>query len=80
MEKQPVKFEVGKTYIYKFYGDRDVAVHCKITKRTAKTITFIDLDENKTFTKRIHESFGVECVAIASYYMAPVIFADRLAA
>ena len=22
---------------------------CKVTKRTAKTITFIDLDENKTY-------------------------------
>ena len=80
MEKQTVKFEVGKTYIYKFYGDRDVAVPCKITKRTAKTITYVELDENKTYTKRIRESFGVECVSIASYSMAPVLFADRLGA
>lgn len=80
MEKQTVKFEVGKTYIYKFIGDRDVAVPCKVTKRTAKTITFIDLDENKTYTKRIREAFGVESVSIASYSMAPVLFADRIAA
>ena len=40
MEKQTVKFEVGKTYYYRFIGDRDVAVPCKITKRTAKTITY----------------------------------------
>ena len=80
MENETVKFEAGKTYYYRFIGDRDVAVPCKITKRTAKTITFIDLNENKTYTKRIRESFGVECVSIASYSMAPVLFADRLAA
>lgn len=80
MEKQTVKFEVGKTYIYKFIGDSDLVVNCKVTKRTAKTITFVELDENKTYTKRIRESFGVECVSIASYSMAPVLFADKLAA
>ena len=75
MENETVKFEAGKTYYYRFIGDSDL-----VTKRTAKTITFIDLDENKTYTKRIRESFGVECVSIASYSMAPVLFADRLAA
>ena len=79
MEKQTVKFEAGMTYYYRFIGDSDLVVKCKVTKRTAKTITFIDLDENKTYT-RIRESFGVECVSIASYSMAPVLFADRLAA
>ena len=44
------KFEIGKTYIYKFIGDRDVAVPCKIIKRTAKTVTYIELDENKTLS------------------------------
>lgn len=80
MEKQTVKFEAGMTYYYRFIGDSDLVVKCKVTKRTAKTITFVDLDENKTYTKRIRESFGVECVSIASYSMAPVLFADRLAA
>ena len=80
MENETVKFEVGKIYYYRFIGDSDLTVKCKITKRTAKTITFIDLDEDKTYTKRIRESFGVEFVSIASYSMAPVLFADRLAA
>lgn len=80
MEKQPVKFEAGMTYYYRFIGDSDLVVKCKITKRTAKTITFVELDEKKTYTKRIRESFGVECVSIGSYSMAPVLFADRLAA
>ena len=53
MEKQAVKFEAGKTYYYRFIGDSDLVVKCKVTNRTAKTITFIDLDENKTYTKRI---------------------------
>lgn len=73
------KFEAGKTYIYKFYGDRDVAVPCKIIKRTAKTITYVELDENKTFTRKIRETFGVECASIGSYSMAPTLYADRVA-
>ena len=80
MENETVKFEAGKTYYYRFIGDSDLVVKCKITKRTAKTITYVELDENKTYTKRIREYFGVECVSIASYSMAPVLFADRLAA
>ena len=80
MENETVKFEAGKTYYYRFIGDSDLVVKCKVTKRTEKTITFIDIDENKTYTKRIRESFGVECVSIASYSMAPVLFADRRAA
>ena len=80
MKNETIKFEVGKTYIYKFFGDHDLAIPCKITKRTAKTITYVELDENKTYTKRIRESFGVECVSIASYSMAPVLFANRLSA
>lgn len=56
MKKETIKFEVGKTYIYKFFGDHDLTVPCKITKRTAKTITYVELDENKTYTKRIRES------------------------
>lgn len=80
MEEQTVKFEAGMTYYYRFIGDSDLAVPCKITKRTSKTITYVELDENKTYTKRIRESFGVECVSIASYSMAPVLFADRIAA
>jgi hypothetical protein len=73
------KFEIGKTYIYKFYGDRDVAVPCQIIKRTAKTITYMELDENKTFTRKIRETFGVECVSTGSYSMAPTLYADRVA-
>ena len=80
MENEIVKFEAGMTYYYRFIGDSDIVVKCKVTKRTAKTITYVELDENKTYTKRIRESFGVECVSIASYSMAPVLFADRLAA
>ena len=80
MDNETVKFEVGKTYYYRFIGDSDLVVKCKVTKRTAKTITFVDIDENKTYTKRIRESFGIECVSIASYSMAPVLFADRIAA
>lgn len=80
MENGTIKFEAGKTYYYRFIGDSDLVVKCKVTKRTEKTITFIDLDEDKTYTKRIRESFGVECVSIASYSMAPVLFANRLAA
>ena len=80
MEIETVKFEAGKTYYYRFIGDSDLVVKCKVTKRTEKTITYVELDENKTYTKRIRESFGVECVSIASYSMAPVLFADRLAA
>ena len=72
-------FEIGKTYIYKFYGDRDVVVPCKIIKRTAKTVTYIELDENKTYTKKIRETFGVECVSTGSYSMAPTLYADRVA-
>ena len=73
------KFEIGKTYIYKFYGDRDVAVPCKIIKRTAKTFTFNDPAETETYTKKIRETFGVECVSTGSYSMAPTLYADRVA-
>ena len=73
------KFETGKTYIYKFCGDQDLAVRCKVIKRTEKTITYVELDENKTFTRKIRETFGVECVSIASYSMAPTLYADNVA-
>ena len=72
------KFEAGKTYAYKFYGDHDLVVLCKIIKRTAKTITYLELDENKTYTKKIRETFGVECVSTGSYSMAPTLYADRV--
>ena len=73
------KFETGKTYIYKFYGDHDLEVRCKVIKRTEKTITYVELDENKTCTRRIRETFGVECVSIASYSMAPTLYANHVA-
>ena len=73
------KFEIGKTYVYKFYGDHDLVVLCKIIKRTAKTITYLELDENKTYTKKIRETFGVECVSTGSYSMAPTLYADNVA-
>lgn len=73
------KFETGKTYIYKFIGDHDIEVRCKVIKRTEKTITYVELDENKTFTRKIRETFGVECVSIASYSMAPTLYADNVA-
>lgn len=73
------KFETGKTYIYKFCGDHDLEVRCKVIKRTEKTITYVELDENRTFTRKIRETFGVECVSIASYSMAPTLYADNVA-
>jgi len=73
------KFETGKTYAYKFYGDHDLVVLCKVIKRTEKTITYVELDENKTFTRKIRETFGVECVSVASYSMAPTLYADHVA-
>ena len=74
-----MKFETGRTYAYKFYGDHDLVVLCKIIKRTAKTVTYVELDENRTYTRKIRETFGVECVSIGSYSMAPTLYADRVA-
>jgi hypothetical protein len=74
-----MKFETGKTYAYKFYGDHNLVVLCKIIKRTAKTVTYVELDENRTYTRKIRETFGVECVSIGSYSMAPTLYADRVA-
>lgn len=37
MENETIKFEAGKTYYYRFIGDSDLVVKCKVTKRTAKT-------------------------------------------
>ena len=72
-------FEIGKTYYYRFACSSDTIVKCTVTKRTAKTITYIELDENKTYTKKIRETFGVECVSTGSYSMAPTLYADKVA-
>lgn len=69
------KFEVGKSYYYRFAGDSDLVVTVTVVKRTAKTITIID--DDKQLTRKIYILDGAEHVAIAHYSMAPTLDATR---
>lgn len=70
-----VKFEVGKSYYYRFACDSDTVVTVTVIKRTAKTIT-ID-DDGEKLTRKIYILDGAEHAAIAHYSMAPTLDATR---
>ena len=70
-----VKFEVGKSYYYRFACNYDTVVTVTVVKRTAKTIT-ID-DDGEKLTRKIYILDGAEHVAIAHYSMAPTLDATR---
>lgn len=70
-----VKFEVGKSYYYRFACNTDTVVTVTVIKRTAKTIT-ID-DDGEKLTRKIYILDGSEHVAIAHYSMAPTLDATR---
>lgn len=74
-----IKFEVGKTYFYRFACCYDTVVKCTITKRTAKTITFTEQFSSEPNTRKIYEYDGSENVKIGSYSMAPILCAKRAA-
>ena len=70
-----VKFEVGKSYYYRFACNYDTVVTVTVVKRTAKTITIID--DGEKLTRKIYILDGAEHVAIAHYSMAPTLDATR---
>lgn len=73
-----VKFEVGKSYYYRFACSYDTVVTVTVIKRTAKTIT-ID-DDGEKLTRKIYILDGAEHAAIAHYSMAPTLDASQKAA
>ena len=70
-----VKFEVGKSYYYRFACSYDTVVTVTVIKRTAKTIT-ID-DDGEKLTRKVYILDGAEHAAIAHYSMAPTLDATR---
>lgn len=59
------KFEVGKTYTARCFGDHELVDEWTITKRTACTVKAVNKYEGeKTF--KIKNIDGIECVKVAS--------------
>ena len=73
-----VKFEVGKSYYYRFACDSDTVVTVTVIKRTAKTITFKE-DDGEVKTRRIYIYGNCENVSLGRYSMAPILSAERAA-
>lgn len=72
------KFEIGKSYAYRFACSWDTVVVCTIIKRTEKTVTFKD-DCNEVKTCRIRVYNNCEhCKPTGSYSMAPTLSADKM--
>ena len=69
------KFETNKTYFCKMSSNTDTLIYITVAKRTAKTI----------WTKcgnmyRVGNFNGTETIRQGSYSMAPIFFAEDLAA
>ena len=73
-EKKMKKFEIGKTYMSRCFGDHELVEKWTIEKITAKTITAkSDIGEVKTV--KIREIDGCECARVS--YGFSYIRADK---
>ncbi len=81
------RFEVGKTYRMVSPCDTNCAWYYTVTKRTAKTVTLMDLD-GKTIVRRLAEMksidrvTGVEsgeeyCKPLGDFSMCPILRASK---
>ena len=70
------KFETAKTYSTRSIGDADCIFSFKIIKRTAKTVTILDLNRNEVRRGIKIDDSGREWIfPLGQYSMAPVISA-----
>ena len=72
------RFEVGKKYYMRAICDDDIVSHFEVVKRTEKTITIKDIDNQKESRRKIYIDESVETVCpYGNYSMASVLSADR---
>jgi hypothetical protein len=75
VERNPMKFEVGRTYTARSACDHNLVFAWTVTARTAKFITINDGDTERRVGVKVHD--GNEwALPDGSYSMAPVINAD----
>ena len=68
-------FEVGRKYYGRSVCNYDCIFEIEVIRRTGKTITFLDGDEQRV--KKIRTDNNGEYVILGNYSMAPVIRAIR---
>jgi regulator of RNase E activity RraB len=71
-----VRFEPGKTYTGRKFGDSDCVICVRVISRTPKTARVLTDWWEHVF--RISEHTGVEIIKWGNYPMAPRVFADRV--
>lgn len=73
-----LKFETGKTYEARSACDYDCIFSFAVVRRTAKTITFVD--RNQEVTRGVKQDAGGEefCFPRGRFSMAPIIRAHKL--
>jgi hypothetical protein len=71
-------FETGATYKMRFITDADATNAIKIIKRTAKTVTIIDLHNGSEKRCKINNNADGEFIfPLGQYSMAPVLRASK---
>jgi len=83
-----IKFKTGKTYYCRSVGDHDCVWRYKVIKRTAKTVTLMELNADGTENTHPQNDGGVKRLRIwkqieqlnpmGSYSMAPILSADSV--
>lgn len=71
------KFEIGKTYSMRSACDHNCIWTFTVAKRTACTVTLVDVDTNKTRNCRISKIYSNNnseaVLPLGNYSMAPVL-------
>lgn len=88
MEKKVKHFEVGKAYGMRSVCDQDCWWYYLVTKRTACTVTLVQVDMQKRrmdmaktlrISKQISAIYGAEAVRpLGSYSMCPTLTAEKV--
>tara|TARA_R110000751_G_scaffold12793_1_gene43791 strand:- start:265 stop:678 length:414 start_codon:yes stop_codon:yes gene_type:complete len=91
--KANIKFNTGETYYCRSVGDHDCVWRFKVIKRTAKTVTLMELNSDGTENIHPQNGGGVKRISIwgwgtafreqvkpyGSYSMAPILSAESIA-
>lgn len=74
------KFEVGKTYQYKFIGDGELVVKIRINNRTSSFVNFTDIESGENFKSKINSDGNCEYIyPTGKYSMCPKCSAKNVA-
>jgi len=79
MSKELIKFEVGKTYYTRSFGNWDVVYRFKVVKRTEKTVWLETFHYKTPQARRVDRSLGLaeRISPLGRYAFSPVLDATE---